>query len=105
MYPRLPLIYGSNGKGNIYWSVDAAFAVHNGMRGYTGAHMTLGQGTVVGISTKQKLNTHSSIESELVGVDEPLPMILLSRLFGIAQLMNIDDNSISAIYMETNGKA
>jgi len=28
MYPNLPLIIGSDGKGNIYWSVDAAFAVH-----------------------------------------------------------------------------
>ena len=31
MYPHLPLILGSDGKGKIYWSVDAAFAVHNDM--------------------------------------------------------------------------
>ena len=45
-FPHLPLILGSDGKGNIYWSVDAAFAVHNDMRGHTGAHMSLGQGTI-----------------------------------------------------------
>ena len=110
LYPRLPLILESDGKMNIYWSVDAAFAVHNGMRCHTGAHMTLEQGTVVGIFTKQKLNTRSSTESELVSFDEPLPIILWSRIFAIAQLMNIDDNilyqdNISAIRMENNGKA
>ena len=110
MYPHLPLILGSDGKGNIYWSVDAAFAVHNDMRGHTGAYMTLGQGTVVSISTKQKLNTKSSTECELVGVDEPLPMMLWARLFAVAQLMNVDGNvlyqdNISAIQMENNRKA
>ena len=109
-YPHLPLILGSDGKGNIYWSVDAAFAVHNNMRGHTGAHMTLGQGTVYGMSTKQKMNTRSSTKAELAGVDEPLPMILWTRLFSKAQGIPVDDNilyqdNISAIRMETNGKA
>ena len=82
MYPHLPLILGSDEKCNIYWSADAdaAVAIHNVMRGHTGTHMTLGQGTVVGILTKQKLNTRSSTESELVDVDKPLPMNLWSRL-------------------------
>ena len=31
MYPHLPFILGSDGKWNIYWSIDAAFAVHNNM--------------------------------------------------------------------------
>ena len=108
--PHLPLILGSDGKGNIYWSVDAAFAVHSDMRGHTGAHMTMGQGTVVSMSSKQKINTRSSTEAELVGVDQPLPLILWSRLFSTAQGMKIDDNILyqdneSAIRMEKNGKA
>ena len=44
------------------------------------------------IKQQKQLNTCSSIESKLVGADEPLPMILSSRLFAIAQLINIDDN-------------
>ena len=108
--PHLPLILGSDGKGNIYWSVDAAFAVHSDMRGHTGAQMSLGQGTVVSMSSKQKINTRSSTEAELVGVDQPLPMILWSKLFCNAQGMNIKDNVLyqdneSAIRMEKNGKA
>ena len=107
---HLPLVLGSDGKGNIYWSVDAAFAVHSDMRGHTGAHMSMGQGTLVAISSKQKMNTRSSTEAELVGVDQPLPMILWSRLFSTAQGMQIDDNILyqdneSAIRMEKNGKA
>ena len=53
LYPQLQIIVESDGKGNIYWSVDMAFAVDNDTRGYTGARMSLGQqGTVlVGIST------------------------------------------------------
>ena len=64
----------------------------------------------VSISTKQKLNTKSPTKCELVGVDEPLPMMLWTRLFAVAQLINVDDNilyqdKISAIQMENNGKA
>jgi len=40
-----PLIIGWDQSGNIYWYVDAAFAVHNDMKGHTGAIMTMGQGT------------------------------------------------------------
>ena len=72
--------------------------------------MSMGQGTLVAISSKQKMNTRSSTEAELVGVDQPLPMILWSRLFSTAQGMQIDDNILyqdneSAIRMEKNGKA
>ena len=107
---HLPLILGSDNKGNIYWSVDAAFAVHSDMRGHTGAHMSMGQGTIVAMSSKQKINTRSSTEAELVGVDQPLPLILWSRLFSQSQGITIDDNILyqdneSAIRMEKNGKA
>jgi len=73
---HLPLVIGWDQSGNIYWYVDASFAAHNDMRGHTAAIMTMGQGTIVGISNKQKINTKSSTEAELVGVDEPLPLIL-----------------------------
>ena len=86
---HLPLILGSDNKGNIYWLVDAAFAVHNNMRGHTGAHMSMGHGTIVAMSSKQKMNTRSSTEAELVGVDQPLPLILWSKLFSTAQGMNV----------------
>ena len=39
------------------------------MKSHTGATMSLGQGCVYSMSLKQKLNTRSSTEAELVAVD------------------------------------
>ena len=43
------------------WYLDAAFATHNDLRSHTGGTMIMGYGGVINISTKQKLNTKSSI--------------------------------------------
>ena len=43
------------------------------MRGHTGGTMSMGVGTVHNKSSKQKLNTRSTTESEVVGVSEYLP--------------------------------
>ena len=77
----LPLVLGADNSGNIYWHVDASFAVHPDMRSHTGAVMTLGQGAVIGISTKQKINTKSSTEAELVGVDDTMALNLWCYYF------------------------
>ena len=36
----------------------------------------MGKGFPIGSSTKQKLNTRSSTESELVGVDDMMPIVI-----------------------------
>jgi len=43
--------------------------------------LTLGGGAFYGSSTKQKLNTRSSTEAELVGVNDALPQVLWTRQF------------------------
>ena len=43
--------------------------------------MTLGQVAVVSFLRKQKVNTRSSTESELVGVDDTMPTVLWSLYF------------------------
>ena len=59
--------------------------------------------------TKQKLNTHSSCESELVGVDDAATKILWNKQFMEAQGYRIDrnvlyqDNKITILLLE-NGK-
>ena len=58
------------------WYVNASFAVHPNMRGHTGGGMTMGRGFPILPSTKQKLYTKSLTESELVGVDDMMPIIL-----------------------------
>jgi hypothetical protein len=60
----------------IEWWVDASFAVHPDMRSHTGITMSLGKGSPISSSQKQKINTKSSTESELVGVDNAMPLCL-----------------------------
>ena len=50
--------------------MDASFAVHADMKNFTGGSMSLGRGSIVDTSQKQKLNTRSSTEAELVGCDD-----------------------------------
>eukprot|EP00978_Attheya_sp_CCMP212_P031053 scaffold116059_cov41-Attheya_sp.AAC.1 len=52
------------------WHIDAAFAVHGDYKSHTGATLSLGKGTITSISCKQKINTRSSTESELVSIDD-----------------------------------
>ena len=59
--------------------MDAFFAVHPNMRSHTGVVLTLGGGALYGSFTKQKLNTRSSTQTELVGVDDALPQVLWAR--------------------------
>jgi hypothetical protein len=71
--------------------------------------MTLGKGAVMSSSRKQKINTCSSTESEIVGVDDALSSILWSLYFlqeqgyGTTHALVYQDNK-SAILLETNGK-
>ena len=70
----------------------------------------MGRGYLISASTKQKLNTHSSTESEMIGVNDCMPSILWTRLFLEAQGYYVTDNIIyqdnkSAILLEKNGKA
>jgi hypothetical protein len=78
----------------IKWWVDASFAVHPDMRGHTGAVMTLGQGAMYAMSGRQKLNTKSSTEGELVGVSDAMSQILWTRYFLEAQGYSIRDSDV-----------
>jgi hypothetical protein len=107
---NLPLVLGASNKGVLSWYVDASFTVHPDMRGHTGGALTLGRGCPVLACTKQKLNTRSSTESELVGVNDLMPVILWVRLFMKAQGFKVVDNIVyqdnqSAILLERNGRA
>jgi hypothetical protein len=92
------------------WWVDASYAVHPDMKSHTGGVFSLGKGGIFGTSTRQKINTKSSTEAELVGVAEVLPQILWTRYFLEAQGYMTDDSIIyqdnkSAILLENNGRA
>ena len=89
----LVLTLKSDGTGTIRWWVDTTFAVHNDMRSHTGGVLTLGKGVVYPCSTKHKLNTKSSMEAELVGVDYLMPQILWTRYFLESQGFDVRINA------------
>ena len=70
--------------------------------------MTLGLGAIISFSQKQKINSKSLTESELVGVDDALPQILWNRYFMESQGYNEDNilfqDNKSAILLKKNGK-
>jgi hypothetical protein len=89
--------------------VDAAFAVHPYLRGHSRGVLTLGIGFPILSSGKQKLNTRSLTESELIGVDDLMALIIWSRNFLKAQGYSVVDNILyqdnkSAILLERNGR-
>ena len=79
------------------------------MIGYSGGVMSFGGGAAISGSKKQKLNTRSSTEAELVGADDFLNLIFWTKLFPEEQGHAVENNILcqdnkSAIPLETNGK-
>ena len=93
----------------VKWWIDASFAVHPDFKSHTGAAMSFGLGAAISGSNKQKLNTRSSTEAELVGVDDIIAKVLWTKLFMEDQGFEIDQNIVyqdnkSAMLLEKNGK-
>ena len=92
----------------IKFYINAAFAVHSDYKSHTGATMTFGEGVVQSISWKQKLNTRSSTEAELVAADGTAVMILWMKLFLEEQGYIVEKNILyrdnkCTILLEENG--
>ena len=71
--------------------------------------MTLGSGEIYNRSTKQKINTKSSTEAELIAVDDVVGQVLWTKYFLEAQGYGIGSNLIfqdnkSAILLARNGR-
>jgi hypothetical protein len=81
----MPLILSANGSGIFKWWVDASFPFHPNMRGHSGGGLSLGRRFPILSSTKQKLNTRSSTETEIVGADDLMPAICWTQYFMKAQ--------------------
>ena len=95
----------------VKWYVDASFAVHPDFWSHSGAVMTMGQGAVQSSSSKQKLNTWSSCEAELVGADDMATKILWTKLFLEEQGYRIErnvlyqDNKSTILLQKTESEA
>ena len=65
--------------------VDSSHAVHPDMRGHTGGLITFGTGILSPRSSKQKMNSRSSNETEVIGNSEYLPTNIWHEHFLEAQ--------------------
>ena len=93
----------------IKWWIDASLAVHPDFKSHSGLTMSFGGGAPITGSQKQKLNTRSSTEAELVGVDDFITKVLWTQLFMEEQGYEIERNVLfqdnkSAILLEKNSK-
>ena len=93
----------------IHWWIDASFAVHANYKSHTGACLSFGQGCPVNISSKQKINMHSSTEAELDGINDAMAFVLWCRLFIMGQGFDVRDNIVyqdnqSTMLLSNNGR-
>ncbi len=106
---QLVLRLSANNLNIIKWWVDASYGVHHDMRSHAGGTVSLGTGAACSTSKKQKLNTKSSTEAELVGIDDVLPQALWTKCFmeaqgyGVTTILNQDNQS--TVKLSENGKA
>jgi len=92
------------------WYADVGFAIHPDFKSHTGGALTFGKGCPLNYSRKQRLNTRSSTDSELVGGDDMVQMILWTDQFMEAQGYPVKDNILyqdnkSTILLLNNGKS
>ena len=83
--------------------------MHANMRGHTGGSMSLGWGLVHAKASKQKLNSKSSTETEVIAVSEYVPYKIWLINFMEAQGYKFKDKvlcqgNMSAMKMEKNGR-
>ena len=90
--------------------MDSSYAVHPDMKSHKGLYMTLRKGATYTGSCKQKLNTKSSTEAELVAVDDTMGQVLWTRHFLSAQGVHVPTTTIyqdnmSTILLAKNGRS
>ena len=106
---NLPLVLHADSTPLLKWWVNGLHATHSNCQGHLGGCLSLGAGTPILSSMKQKINTHSSTKSELIAVDDFMPMILWTNLFlevqgyGSCNTIIYQDNQ-SAILLKKNGR-
>jgi hypothetical protein len=88
--------------------VKTSHTMYKDCRGHTGAMMSLRKGATTSFSNKQKINTKSSTESELVSADQALSSILHTGYFIEAQGYFVKHNlpfqdNQSTMHLEVNG--
>jgi hypothetical protein len=108
---EIGMILSANDIIQIFAYVDAAFGCHADYKGHTGGFISLGNGPVHVKSSKQKLVTKSSTESELVGLSDYASQVIWTYYFLQSQGYSLEDPAIiyqdnkSAIALINKGRS
>jgi hypothetical protein len=79
---------------NIIWYVDASHQLHEVCKGHTGSILTFGRSGTTSSSTKHKIPSKSSCESEIIGLYDKVGDILWAHQFLEAQGYKIKTNIV-----------
>ena len=106
---KMPRILSADRLDTIKSWVDASYATHEDMRGHTGGVISMGSGVINTRPGKQRINTKSSTETEVVGASDFLPWTVWTKRFLKAQGHKIKSNvyyqdNESAMKIEMNGR-
>lgn len=104
-----PLILGGKDIHKLQAWIDASYSVHCDRRSHTGGTMSWGRGCTLPTSSKQKLNTKSSTEAEVIGLSDYLNNVIWARMFIEGQGYEVSDTVIyqdneSAMKLAINGR-
>ena len=106
------ILNAEGGLSVLKWYIDASFAIHPDFRSHTGGVMMLGDkgGAVISQSLKQKVNSRSSTEAELIGVDDMIAKVVWTSNFAKMQGLRPSSTTLyqdnnAAIILETKGIA
>ena len=104
----MPRIIGCDRLDVFYSWADASYAIHPDMKGHTGGVTSFGVGVTHTKCSKQKINTKSSTESEIVGASDYITFMVWLAGFMLEQGMVINkkiffQDNMSAMQIEKNG--
>ena len=94
---------------SLHTFVDASYGVHDDLRSHTGMTISLGKGTLEADSNRQKINTKSSTEAELIGVSDKAGKVLWHQEFLLHQGIQVSpariyQDNLSTMALLKNGK-
>jgi hypothetical protein len=90
--------------------VDASYGVHHDMRSHTGTVVGIGRGPIYCKSAKQRLNSKSSTEAELIGLSDSTGQVVWTRNFLLEQgygvgAAKIYQDNLSTMALVKSGKS
>jgi hypothetical protein len=97
----LKLTLFAESLSNIVWYVDASHQLHDDCKGHTGSILTFSRGAATSSSTKHKILSKSSCESEIIGLYDKIGNVLWTRQFLEAQGYKIKTNIVYQDNMST----